>query len=595
MAEYDMEHQIRIQYERRHSTPFSFASWVGLFALSSSFCVQPAECAPAAQTEPPASAKNGDEAKNGDANPYLRRLAAPPLDGGEWVNTAAPLVLADLRGRFVLLDFWTYCCINCMHVLPELKKLEHAYPNELVVVGIHSAKFAGEHVTENIREAAQRYEIEHPVVNDSQQAIWNRYGARSWPTLVLIDPAGDVVWAASGERDFEDIKAVIDRGLPYYRAKGLLKPGPRPKIVSSDKSSANPLRFPGKVLADEPSGRLFIADSNHNRVVVATLNGQLQQIIGSGAIGATDGSFDTASFNKPQGMAIVGNALYIADTENHLLRKADLAARQVTTVAGTGTKGSAWPTGAKSGEGSTGGNDSGPHRAAKETALSSPWALWHHGNDLYIAMAGSHQIWRMPLDDSDIGPYAGNGREDIADGPLLPNLPYQENFASFAQPSGLASDGKRLFVADSEGSTVRSVPLAASGEVETLVGLTGTLFDFGDADGSGRDVRLQHPLDVAWWNGKLYVSDTYNNKIKVIDIEKKTCGTLVGTGKPGNVDAEIGSHATFNEPAGISAASGKLFVADTNNHAVRVVELAAPFRVSTLNISGLGAPTANTQ
>ncbi len=132
---------------------------------------------------------------------------------------AKPLSLADLRGRFVLLDFWTYCCINCMHVLPELKKLEHAFPNELVVIGVHSAKFEGEHVTDNIREAALRYEIEHPVVNDSQMAIWSRYGAQSWPTLVLIDPAGDVVWASSGERSFEDMKTVIDRGLPYYRAR----------------------------------------------------------------------------------------------------------------------------------------------------------------------------------------------------------------------------------------------------------------------------------------------------------------------------------------------------------------------------------------
>ena len=142
------------------------------------------------------------DAEAGDAaNPYSLRIAAPPLDGGEWVNTAGPLVARRLRGRFVLLDFWTYCCINCMHVLPELKKLEHAFPNELVVIGIHSAKFEGEQVTDNIREAALRYEIEHPVVNDAKMAIWRRYGARSWPTLVLIDPAGDVVWAASGERD----------------------------------------------------------------------------------------------------------------------------------------------------------------------------------------------------------------------------------------------------------------------------------------------------------------------------------------------------------------------------------------------------------
>jgi len=209
---------------------------------------------------------------------------------------------------------------------------------------------------------------------------------------------------------------------------------------------------------------------------------------------------------------------------------------------------------------------------------------------LYVAMAGTHQIWKMPLDEREIGPYAGNGREDIADGPLLPDMPFDAGFSSFAQPSGLASDGKQLFVADSEGSTIRSLPFEAEGKVETLVGLTGTLFDFGDADGSGRDVRLQHPLDVAWSDGKLYVADTYNNKIKVIDVERRTCNTLAGSGQPGNSDADQGTSATFNEPAGISAADGKLYVADTNNHSIRVVDLAPPHRVTTLKIQGLSAP-----
>jgi DNA-binding beta-propeller fold protein YncE/thiol-disulfide isomerase/thioredoxin len=541
---------------------------------------------PFAQAEAPPTGPNANVAEN----PYPHRVAAPPLEGGEWVNTPAPLALADLRGRYVLLDFWTFCCINCMHVLPELNKLEHAFPNELVVIGVHSAKFQGERATDNIREAVLRYEIEHPVVNDAKMTIWGTYGARSWPTLVLIDPAGDVVWAASGERSFDEIKAVIDRGLPYYRAQGILKPAPRPTIVGASKQPATPLRYPGKILADEKGGRLFIADSNHDRIVVAKLDGKLEQVVGSGVIGHEDGAFDACSFNHPQGMALVGNVLYIADTENHLLRKADLTSRHVTTVAGTGEKGVAWAEFGGAGEvpkkaGATG------RGTLKSIALSSPWALWQQGNDLYIAMAGMHQIWRMPLDELSIGPYAGSARENIADGALLPGIPYNDQgFASFAQPSGLSSDGKHLFVADSEGSTVRSVPFEPNGKAETLVGLTGTLFDFGDTDGTGRDVRLQHPLDVAWADGKLCVADTYNNKIKVIDVERRTCRTLAGTGKAGNADSEKGGEATFNEPAGISAAGGKLYVADTNSHLVRVVDLAGTNGVTTLKIDGLAPP-----
>jgi DNA-binding beta-propeller fold protein YncE len=339
-----------------------------------------------------------------------------------------------------------------------------------------------------------------------------------------------------------------------------------------------PLRFPGKVLADEAGERLFIADSNHHRIVVTDLTGKLQQVIGAGASGRTDGAFDECRFNHPQGMVLVGERLIVADTENHLLRQIDLAKKQVTTIAGTGEQGDGFPGPPESGR--FGG-------LPLATALNSPWALWVHGSDLYIAMAGSHQIWKMPLDGKWVGPYAGNGREDIVDGPLLPQRPYATGFASFAQPSGLASDGKQLFVADSEGSAIRAVPFDPNGRVTTLVGVPGSLFDFGDVDGTGSKVRLQHPLGIECQGGKHYVADTYNNKVKVLDPVTRSCQTLAGTGKFGDADAAEGKVATFNEPAGITAALGKLYVADTNNHAIRVIELAPPQRVSTLVIDGL--------
>jgi hypothetical protein len=193
----------------------------------------------------------------------------------------------------------------------------------------------------------------------------------------------------------------------------------------------------------------------------------------------------------------------------------------------------------------------------------------------------------MPLDESEIGPFAGNGREVLNDGPLLPRIPYDASYASFAQPSGLASDGQRLFVADSEGSIIRSVPFDPAGKVESVVGPTGaSLFEFADVDGVGERVRFQHPLGVAWYEGKLYVADTYNNKIKIVDVPQRSAHTLAGTGKPGRDDGN-GAAATFNEPSGLSAANGKLYVADANNHAIRVIELAAPYRVTTLEIEGL--------
>jgi len=515
--------------------------------------------------------------------PFPQRIRVPEFpDGVAWVNTKRPLQLKDLRGKFVLLDFWTYCCINCHHVFPELKKLEKAYPKQLVVIGVHTAKFETEKNTQNIKQAILRHQIEHPVVNDAEQKIWTRFAIRAWPSIVLIDPEGYVVGHASGEFKFETLDRVLKKAIPHYRRKGSLDEKALQLVVPIDEGKATPLRFPGKVLADEEGGRLFIADTGHNRIVVASLDGKLIDVIGTGKSGRKNGAFDVASFNQPQGMALAADSLYVADTENHSIRKVGLKSKLVSTIAGTGVKGdTAWP-------GMTRGRT--PRRFVgrpSATALNSPWALWIHKEDLYIAMAGPHQIWRMPLSGKEIGPYAGNGREDIVDGPLLPKTPYQTGFASFAQPSGLASDEQWLYVADSEGSSIRAVPFDPRKEVKTVVGTAnlraGRLFAFGDTDGKGGQVRLQHVLGIVHHQGKLYIADTYNNKIKQIDLETTTCRTIAGTGQPGGDDRP----AAFDEPAGITYANGRLYVADTNNHLVRTVDLTAENRVGTLRIDGL--------
>jgi len=530
-------------------------------------------------------------------HPFARRIPSPDLTAGEgWINTAGPVEMQDLRGKFVILDFWTYCCINCMHILPELKKLEEMFPNELVVIGVHSAKFENEEDSKNITEAVLRYEIKHPVVNDAKHAIWDRFQARSWPTMYLIDPEGNVVYGRSGEFKAEEIEALIRRAIPYYKKKGKLDTTPLRFDLAENSAAATPLRFPGKILADEKGKRLFIADSNHNRIVIADLDGKLQDTIGSGAIGAEDGDFATATFNHPQGMALNGDTLYVADTENHMLRKVDLAKKSVTAISGSGKQARfGWPGVDAKALGAAAGPVKWPERFVghpKETELNSPWDLAIHDKDLYIAMAGSHQIWKMPLDESEIGPVAGNGREDIVDGPPLPSEPYEEGFSSFAQPSGLASDGKQLYVADSEGSSIREVPFNAKLPVKTLIGTAdqerGRLFIFGDQDGVGNKVKFQHLLGIAAQGNKLYVADTYNNKIKVVDPAKKSAKTLAGNGKPGHED---GKQASFDEPAGLAAVAGKLYVADTNNHLIRTVDLTNGNEVATLEIQGLKPPT----
>jgi thiol-disulfide isomerase/thioredoxin/sugar lactone lactonase YvrE len=547
------------------------------------------EAAPAEQAAA-APAGDGGAAAN-LANPFPQRLVAPEFPKNvAWLNSR-PLTKADLKGKFVLLDFWTYCCINCMHILPELKKLEQQFPNNLVVIGVHSAKFDTEKVTDNIRDAVMRYEIVHPVINDSQMELWrdDLYRVSSWPTIILIDPEGMAVWGKSGEFKADLVSTILTTAIPYYRGKKLLDEKPRKFDLEADKEQPTPLRFPGKVLADEKGNRLFISDSNHNRIVIATLDGSLLDVIGSGEIGRGDGDYRSATFNHPQGCALHGETLYVADTENHLLRKVDLAKKTVTTIAGTGEQGGltdAYP-------GWNGNAARGQRQrwvgAPLNSPLNSPWALIVHKNDLFIAMAGYHQIWKMPLDEKEIGPFAGNGREDINDGPKLPADPLRAG-SSFAQPSGLSTDGSHLFVADSEGSSIRAVPFeGATTKVHTVIGTSqmseGRLFTFGDKDGPRGTARLQHCLEVVFLGGKLYVADTYNHKIKVVDPKTGDTKTFAGTGKPGAGNNE------FHEPAGLTAANGKMYVADTNNHLLRTIDLASG-KVETLTIAGLKPPGA---
>jgi thiol-disulfide isomerase/thioredoxin len=493
------------------------------------------------------------------------KVRAPEITGGRgWLNTDKPLSLAALKGKIVLLDFWTYGCINCIHIIPDLKKLEAKYAKELVVIGVHSAKFQNEKETENIRRIILRYEIEHPVYNDSEYAVWQSYAIRAWPTQVLIDPAGYIVGGVSGEGNYDAIDQAIAKVAQEFRKKGELNEEPLKLVLERAKVGELPLAFPGKILADGKTDRLFIADSNHNRIVVTKLDGTLVETIGTGDAGAADGAFDKATFYRPQGLALDLDSLYVADTENHLIRRVELKSRNVETIAGTGQQTHEY-------------FKSGP---ARSVALSSPWDLQLVGRVLYIAMAGPHQIWQLDLDKNEVSTFAGSGREARLDGPLLD--------AGFAQPSGLANDGKHLYVSDAESNIIRSIDLN-DGKVKTLVG--GDLFEFGDVDGSGDDVRLQHPLGLASYGNKLLIADTYNHKIKELDPKQESVKTFLGTGKPGQAD---GKSPSFYEPGGLSLANGNLYIADTNNHAIRVVDLKTK-HVSTLRLNGLTPPAKNMQ
>lgn len=447
-----------------------------------------------------------------------------------------------------------------MHIFPQLRKIERKYANEVAVVGVHSAKFPAEKETENIRKSVLRYDLEHPVVNDRDFLVWKQYTVRAWPTLMFVDPEGKVIGKHEGEIQLESLDKVLGEMVAEYDDLGLLDHTPLDFKLEKQKEQERPLSFPGKVLADQDSGRLFIADSNHNRIVVTTLGGDVLDVVGSGTTGFKDGAYADASFNDPQGLALDGNALYVADTKNHAIRMVDLEAKTVSNVAGTGEQAASFH---------GGGN-------GRYAALNSPWDVEVHDGKVYIAMAGFHQLWSLDPKTNEVTPHAGNGRERIVDGDLLK--------AELAQPSGIVAYGEKLYFTDSESSAIRVADIDTRvGKVSTIVGMH--LFEFGDVDGHGDEVRLQHPLGIDVLDGVLIITDTYNNKIKKIFPESRESKAFLGSGQTGHVDGP-GAQAQFHEPGGLSVAGNKIYVADTNNHAIRTVDLDT-LEVGTLELKGL--------
>jgi thiol-disulfide isomerase/thioredoxin len=405
-----------------------------------------------------------------DSAPRRARVRAPELIGkGGWLNTGdKQYTLADLRGRIVVLDFWTFCCINCLHVLDELRELEEKHRDTVVVIGVHSPKFVHEAEHRAVADAVERYGVEHPVLDDPELATWKQYAVRAWPTLVVIDPEGYVVAQHAGEGHAHAIERLVQELEAEHEAKGTLRRGDGPYVPPEPEPTT--LRFPGKVLL-LPSGNFLVSDTTRHQLVELAEDAEtVVRRIGSGVRGSADGGPEQASFNEPQGLALLDDgSVVVADTVNHALRRLDLATGSVTTLAGTGKQ---WRQGSAS---------SGP---AREVDLSSPWDVAVFGGKVWIAMAGVHQLWTYDPEAGTVAVAAGTTNEGLVDGPAAE--------AWFAQPSGLAATADRLWLADSETSALRWVDL--DGHVHTAVG-TG-LFDFGHRDGSADQALLQHPLGV---------------------------------------------------------------------------------------------------
>ena len=457
-----------------------------------------------------------------------------------WLNVSRPLVLDDLRGRVVILDFWTYGCINCIHVAEELKRLEETFGEDLVVIGVHSPKFDNERRLSTLRHITLRYDRRHPIVNDIDLRMMRLYRARAWPTLVVLDPQGGVEGYVTGEGHEELLARTVKRLLKDAEDGAMRRA--LPVALERDRVESSYLAAPGKVAVD--GDRVAISDTLHHRLLIADTNGSVLQVIGDGRPGLRDGPPQQARFRTPQGVLFVGKQLYVADTGNHALRKVDLSTGEVTLVAGTGQIGDL-----KSGE-----------FKASAVGLRSPWDLAWDGIKVYVAMAGTHQIWQYDPKLQRIAAWAGTSREGIEDGKV--------SEATFSQPSGLAIHDGTLFVADPEASAIRVIDLADQ-SVKTIVG-TG-LFDFGDRDGLTEKALLQHPLGIAAADdGKVVVADTYNHKLKIIDLKNRKIATVAGSGSPGR---QKNGAMLMNEPGGAAMLGKNVLIADTNNDRILLHDL----------------------
>ncbi len=467
------------------------------------------------------------------------RIHAPDLAGATaWLNVDRPPSIRDLRGQLVILDFWAYCCINCMHVLPVLRDLEERHRDDpLVVIGVHSAKFDAEKDPERILQAMRRYGVSHPVAVDSEMQLWSQYAVRSWPTLVIIRPDGTLASVAPGEPDPSVLEAFVSEQLARARDDGTLAAAPL-RLLRAERRDEQTLSFPGKVVSTS-HGRIVVSDSGHHRVLILGPDGAVQDTIGSGLRGNREGPFAEAALDDPQGLALSGDSLYIADARAHAVFRADLRDRTLHRLAGTGELGR---------------TPLSQRTRALETPLRSPWDLALRDRELYVALAGSHQVAVIALDEGTIEPVAGNGREALIDGP--------GPHAALAQPSGLSLQNDVLYVADSESSGVRAIDLRTR-RVYTLAGGPG-LFDFGDRVGKVETGMLQHPLAVAATASGLIVADTYNDKLKRFSPD----GARLDPFFEGAVDSRL------SQPAGLSVLpSGEVLVADTNHH--RIVKVSA--------------------
>lgn len=468
----------------------------------------------------------------------------------KWLNSSRQIESSDLKNRVILLDFWTYACVNCLHMVPEIKKLETEFGNRLTVIGVHSGKFNNEKNDESIKKAIIKNDISHLVVNDSEFKIWNGFKVSSWPSFVLIDAKGHVVKKYDGEISAENLRKDIKKLIKKYKYR--LNSERLPIILEKNRVADYILKFPGEIIAVQnfsykninKINALIISNTGKNKILVTNLNGNILLEIGSGEIGFDDGDLDSSSFNSPRGLLFKDNILYVADTSNHAIRKINFTDGKVSTLIGSGKRGEVVKLSDR----------------IDEISLSSPFdlAFFPDKNNIVISNSGTHQLLKYNIPSNTIIPFAGNGSKGLVNGH------YPDN--SLAQPSGLSSYGSQLYFVDAESSSLRSI--SKNGLVKTLIGHG--LSEFGHRGGKKDKALMQHPVGVIAFDKEIYISDTHNHAIRRYNIKTGELSTYSGGERGDGVSS--GKRTEYDEPEAITYFADRFYIVDTNNN--RVMELA---------------------
>lgn len=453
---------------------------------------------------------------------------APAFPGGlEWFNIDGTVKMSEQRGKIVLIDFGSYCSVHCRHALADLRRLQGKYRDDLVIIGVHAPRFRSELRRTHVQKSINRHNVEFPVIHDADQKLRKLYGIRILPTRVLIDHEGYIVGSLSGDGKAMRLDQVI-ASLLGKRTGAVANPASSFRLKSCPEPKGV-LNFPGHIVAARD--RVYIVDSGNHRILVTSASGHVLRQYGGEGPGFLDGTGASAAFNNPQGIAVNDDFLFVADEGNHAIRRINLRTDEVVTIAGTGRQG---------------GLQAGPGDVPRKTALNSPTDIVFHNGDLFIAMAGAHQVWRLSLLQNTLEVLSGSGCEGLTDGP--------PGTASFAQPTGLTVCGGKLYTVDAMASAVRCVD-PETGYVTTLVGEG--LFAFGEEDGIGLAARLQYPLDIKADQSQnmLWVADTYNNKIRRIGVKTRHVSSVL-------LDRRL------DEPGGLAFSNNTLYIANTNAHEV---------------------------